>query len=188
MTSNWLVRPWLPIFAGLSEEEWDSFFRICSYSFDSKSLEQYAAPYIYDGSTFLFPYRLGYSAWERCLPVSEKQRAMKLCLLTRHHNGFRREAAAAELLNRKFAHKYPFVLPYLLRLTSEYIYPIINLIYEQRHNLPEDQARHFRDWNKAFIARSRGRASSYWDCYFRHEHLALKDCASMKFLKWLEKV
>ena len=111
---------------------------------------------------------------------------LNLCLLTRHHNGFRREAAAAQLLNESLAHRYEFVMPYLLRLISEYVYPIIELIYAERLSLPQDQLRHFRDRNQAF--RGRGRAASYWDCCFRPDHLALKDCASIKFLKWLEKV
>lgn len=188
MTPNTTDRPWLSIFAGLPEEEWVSFFKVCHYSFDAQSLEQYSAPYYYDGQEFYFPYRLGYDQAETCHPATERQQALNLCLLTRHHNGFRREEAAAKLLNDKFAHRYEFVLPYLLRLVSEYVYPIISLIYAERQNLPPDQLRRFRDQNPAFIERSRGRASSYWDCYFRFDHPALKDCASIKFLKWLETV
>jgi len=95
--------------------------------------------------------------------LNERQRQMFFCLLSRHHNGFVREAA----LCRIAAVPEPFVVPFIAQIASEYVYEILLQIGLR---LPELDARpygaFFRD-NPSYFDRLRQRMVSYWSCYYR---------------------
>lgn len=91
------------------------------------------------------------------------QKQIFFCLLTRHHNGFVREAA----LKRIIAVDEPWVVPYVVQLASEYVYEILVII---RQNLDQFDAglygAFFRD-NPAYFAKVKQRIISYWNAYYR---------------------
>ncbi len=95
--------------------------------------------------------------------LSERQIAMFFCLLSRHHDGVVREAA----LCRMAAAREAFVVPFIAQLAAEYVYEILEQI---RLRMDEFDPRLFGAFfraNPEFLAVSRQRMISYWNCYYR---------------------
>lgn len=103
--------------------------------------------------------------------LSGRQQRMAFCLLSRHHNGFVREAA----LCRIAAAPDVFVVPFVAQLASEYVYEILLQIGLR---LPELDTKtygaFFRD-NPLDFNRLRQRMVSYWNCYYRWHDYASAD-------------
>lgn len=188
-----------PIFPGVDEAELESLQKSFTFSWP-ENVFRYPAPYQYQEETYHIPYRLGYPVHKNKIQ-NETQRVMKRCLMTRHYCGFERESALKDLFDGH-SFIYPFVLPYVLRLISEYVYEIISFIYDHREELPKDQLLEFRRDNEAFLDKSRQRVLSYWQIYFSYrriptvvdgwtrydliECIPFESVASTKFLRWLE--
>ena len=104
--------------------------------------------------------------------LSALQKQIFFCLLTRHHNGFVREAA----LKRIIAVDEPWVVPYVVQLASEYVYEILVVI---RQNLDQMNSSlygaFFRD-NPVYFAKVKQRIISYWNAYYRwHDYAGPRD-------------
>ncbi len=85
-------------------------------------------------------------------------------LLTRHHNGFVRARALARILSGDPA---IWTFPFIIELTGEYVVEILQQVEDGFEQLdPEALARFVAD-NPAFVAVTRQRVESYWDCYYR---------------------
>lgn len=96
---------------------------------------------------------------------------MCCCVLSRHHNGFVRQAALSKLLPASES----YVVPFVTALASEYVYEILMLIH--RHIKDFDQSAYgafFRD-NPAHFALLRQRMISYWNVYYRWQDYTVFD-------------
>ncbi len=84
-------------------------------------------------------------------------------LLTRHHNGFVRAEALARLMAAAPAWAPAYVVP----LVGEYVVEIIEQI--EAALIDQDAATYgaFVRANLVFMALTRQRVASYWDCYWR---------------------
>jgi len=92
-----------------------------------------------------------------------RQEHIFFCLLTRHHNGFVREAA----LKRIIAVDEPWVVPFVVQLASEYVYEILAVIRQNLDRLnPSLYGVFFRD-NPAYFNKVQQRIISYWNAYYR---------------------
>jgi len=88
---------------------------------------------------------------------------MCCCLLSRHRNGFVRQAALSKLLPAS----EPYVVPFVTALASEYVYEILLLIHRHLGSLDQSvYGAFFRD-NPAHLALLRQRMISYWNVYYR---------------------
>ena len=99
----------------------------------------------------------------RGLSLSARQQQMFFCLVSRHHNGFVREAA----LCRIAATPEPFVVPFVAQLASEYVYEILLQIGLRLPELDAEPYGAFIRDNPAYFARLRQRMTSYWNGYYR---------------------
>jgi hypothetical protein len=95
--------------------------------------------------------------------LSELQRQVLACLLTRHADGFVRQRSVTSLLSSIQDWSAPFVFA----LIGEYVVEIIETIESAvtpggREVLGEVAAS-----NPGFAALTRRRVISYWDCYYR---------------------
>ena len=96
------------------------------------------------------------------------------CLFTRHHDGFVRQRALAQVLLLD----EPWATPFVVRLVGEYVIEIVEQIDEAfSEQLPRNLAA-FVSANPDFIRLTRARVTSYWNCYFRatprREHIGFR--------------
>jgi hypothetical protein len=121
---------------------------------------------IYDSSPF--DEMAGLLAGRGLVP---RQETMFFCLLTRHHNGFVREAA----LCRIAAVNEAFVVPFIAMLASEYVYEILLQIKLRMGEFDPVSFGTFFRANPVAFARMRQRMVSYWDCYYRRQDYTSPD-------------
>ncbi|KQV53026.1 hypothetical protein ASC95_09655 [Pelomonas sp. Root1217] len=97
-------------------------------------------------------------------------RTLALCLGTRHWNGYIRE----ECLRRLISTDFPWAAPFLVQLLGEYVIEIVEVIAEAVRQATIQNLSDFARANPKFMAITRQRATSYWDCYFRRGFRSLQ--------------
>lgn len=95
--------------------------------------------------------------------LSPLQKLIFFCLLTRHHNGFVREAA----LKRIIIVNEPWVVPYVVQLASEYVYEILVVVRQNLNELNSTLYGEFLRNNPAYFSKVKQRITSYWNAYYR---------------------
>jgi hypothetical protein len=85
------------------------------------------------------------------------------CILTRNHDGWSRQRALTTLLRNP----QPWISPYILRLSSEYVIEILDLIEDHMDQFSQSDIGTFIRLNPAFYQTMKHRIVSYWDCYYR---------------------
>lgn len=85
------------------------------------------------------------------------------CLLTRHHDGYLRQRHLSNLFN----HNQPWIVPFVIRLASEYVIEILYDIEKNVDHLDDAMYAQFLRENPAFYTKAKARMISYWDCYYR---------------------
>lgn len=103
--------------------------------------------------------------------LSERQALMFFCLLSRHQNGFVREAA----LCRVTAAREAFIAPFVTQLAAEYVFEILLQIRLRMNEFDTPLFGAFFRANPDFLALSRQRMVSYWDTYYRHQDYTSAD-------------
>jgi hypothetical protein len=94
---------------------------------------------------------------------SEEARVLALCLGTRHCDGFVREECMRELV----AVDRPWVVPFAVQLIGEYVLEIVEVIAAALREANAVTYGEFVRDNPEFMATTRRRVTSYWDCYYR---------------------
>ncbi len=118
------------------------------------------------GERLVFPYRINCHRDDIDLALSNSSgdtRVLALCMGTRHCDGHVREDSLRQLI----AIDRPWLTPFVVQLLGEYVIEIVELITS---SIPQLNAGHlgaFVEDNPAFMAKTRRRAVSYWDCYHR---------------------
>lgn len=118
------------------------------------------------GEQLCVPGRVYYAPDDLRLAIARSQgdvRTLAACIGTRHWDGHLRE----ECLRQLIGIQRPWVVPFVIQLLGEYVLEIVEPIVVA---LPEWDAAQFADVareNPRFMATTRRRAVSYWDCYHR---------------------
>jgi hypothetical protein len=107
--------------------------------------------------------------------LSNEHILMCCCLLSRHHNGFVREAA----LSRLIAASKPYVAPFVTALASEYVYEILMLIHRNLGAFDSTTYGAFFVDNQAHHDLLRERMKSYWNVYYRWQDYTAFDGSFM---------
>jgi hypothetical protein len=121
-----------------------------------------------DGHLLRIPVRTYYQREQllACTQLAGDAGVLALCLGTRHHDGYLREACLRQLLQQERVWTAPFVV----HLCGEYVLEIVEAIEVA---LPawnaEALARYLRE-NRAYVATLERRAVSYWNCYYRRQY------------------
>lgn len=118
-----------------------------------------------DGEELVIPYRIYHLDHEDVFAdLTETQSILYSCLLTRHHDGHVRQRHLERIIS---AHE-PWVVPFVLQLTGEYVIQILETVEAHLSALdPALYGRSIRD-NQAYFQTTQARMISYWDCYYRH--------------------
>jgi hypothetical protein len=122
--------------------------------------------------TLQFPYRTYYSP-SRLKQVAEsfdeQARAWSLAMCTRHWDGHVREWAAKRLEPTS----YPWARAFAVQLLGEYVVEIAKVIEGKVSSAGTASYLSFAKENLAFLATTKRRATSYWDCYYRSQYTRL---------------
>jgi hypothetical protein len=102
------------------------------------------------------------------------------CLLTRHHNGFVRARAVGRLLAAGKA----WTIPFIIQLVGEYIVQILDQIDDAFDTIDARALGDFVRDNPAFLALTKQRVASYWDCYYRGD--PREDYVGFRLIRRLE--
>jgi hypothetical protein len=95
--------------------------------------------------------------------LSPVQQKILSCLYSRHHDGRTRQ----NHLERLFPSAERWVAPFVVQLLGEYVIEIIEVLATHSAELESELYRQFVAENPRFIALTRQRVVSYWDCYYR---------------------
>ena len=113
----------------------------------------------------VIPYRIYDHGYEDAFAhLTETQSILYSCLLTRHHDGRVRQLH----LERILSVREPWVVPFVVQLTGEYVIQIFETVEAHLPSLdPALYGRFIRD-NQAYFQTTEVRMISYWDCFHRH--------------------
>jgi hypothetical protein len=133
------------------------------------------SPITVQGDLVVIPHRIYNSVPASDLAQNGSEARVAIdCLYTRHNDGLVRQTALRRVLASA---EHPWTVPFVLQLLGEYVIEIcddIELFAETRLAALPGWARQFRsfaDENPDFIVLTQQRATSYWQCYYRGQHL-----------------
>jgi hypothetical protein len=101
------------------------------------------------------------------------------CLLTRHHSGFVREKHLRNIVSSNQV----WIPPFVVQLVGEYVIEILDAIRDNLHNLNPQLYRRFLLDNPMFVALTKQRVASYWNCY--HRAYRREDYAGSQIVEFL---
>ena len=102
---------------------------------------------------------------------SGEARVLALCLGTRHCDGFIREECLRQLVDTGS----PWAAPFVVQLVGEYVVEIVHVIVMALQRGYVAGLAQFVLDNPSFMATTRRRVVSYWDCYYRGPFPSLLD-------------
>ncbi|ASA21608.1 hypothetical protein [Paenibacillus donghaensis] len=131
------------------------------------------------------PYRIYFKepTTKQMSQLSSEQVVILNCLFTRHHNGYIRERNLKEII---LVDK-PTVIPFVIQLAGEYVYEIVEIIYEHLNYLNIDNYLNFITANPAYYQKTKARMISYWNCNHRNQHKNLSNYKGLQIFKYFEK-
>lgn len=135
------------------------------------------------------PYRVYYDErnLQQCIQkTSGPAQILALCLGSRHSNGHVREACLRQLLQMEAACNQDWVVPFVIRLSSDYVRQIAELVADHIPQLSTQSYGCFAAENPDFITLRKQQVASYWDCYHRAHYPRLRLHPGMRFLRWVE--
>lgn len=131
--------------------------------------------------TVWIPYRIYHDPSQIDLDsLTQTQKELLACLLTRHHSGFVRGENLAKILD--FHHEW--LPPFVVQLVGEYVIEIIRSIRSGIHRLDHEAYRQFLIGNPLFYRKTKARVVSYWNCYHQEEHR--EDYAAFQVLAFFD--
>jgi hypothetical protein len=120
-----------------------------------------------EGEIVSIPGRIYHDPSQIDIPnLSLIQREITNALLTRHADGFVRQHSLSKILSLK----YMWIPPFVVQLVGEYVVEIVADIESAISSLDPHQYGSFVRANPIFFTKTRQRAASYWDCYYRRRY------------------
>ncbi len=131
------------------------------------------------GKELAIPYRIYDQGYEVVFDhLTETQSILYSCLLTRHHDGHVRQ----RYLDRILSVREPWVVPFVVQLTGEYVIQILETVEAHLPTLdPALYGRFIRN-NQAYFQTTHARMISYWDCYYRYLYKLPSDYVGFRVL------
>lgn len=115
--------------------------------------------------------------------IDEDAHLMQQCIWTRHHIGYKRQSAMAEIISANRAWSIPFIV----FLVGEYVIEILDDIYTNLDVIDDQTLAEFLANNTKFHLLTRERVVSYGNVYYRHE-IRRSDYVGFKILSYFQDV
>ncbi|MBN8754699.1 MULTISPECIES: hypothetical protein [Variovorax] len=142
---------------------------------------------LFQGEQLSIPYRI-YCASHNLRSViadaSGDTRILALCIGTRHWDGYVREECLRQLIGTDRT----WVVPFVVQLLGEYVVEIAEVISAALPEVDTAQFSAFARENPNFMAITRQRVTSYWDCYYRARFQTLQAYPAFIALEAIEKM
>lgn len=126
------------------------------------------------GEACAFPGRVYYTVGRIATVTQGLQgtaRELALCLASRHHDGYVREAA----IRNPYLWESPLSVPFSVQLLGEYVVEIGKIIEEHMAVTGIQPYIDFAKENPGFVETTRRRTISYWDCYYRSDYRRMQE-------------
>lgn len=133
------------------------------------------------GETLAFPARVYWAPEQLRATIAASTgdaRRLALCLGTRHHDGFLREACVRQLGEIDRA----WVLPFMVQLLGEAVVEVSAAVEPLIRGADPEEVAAFVAANPDFVAKTKQRVISYWDCYYRYRFKRLQAYPSYRAL------
>lgn len=132
-----------------------------------------------DGSTVTFPYRVYFIDDEKIYNELEdkEEQFIYSCIYTRSCDGYVRQKHLRKIIKKDYPQ---WCMPYILKLSSEYVVEIIDDIYEYMETRDNTLFQIFCENNPYIFRYSYSRMVSYWNehyrcrCYKFHNYVGYK--------------
>lgn len=149
-----------------------------SHAYNSES-EHYI---LASGETVFFPYRIYYRDNDLCFSqiADVKSKLVYDCMFTRSCDGFVREKHLKQILSSDYPE---WCMPYILRLASEYVYEIIEDIYESMKSQDNSAFQTFCRNNPVLLKRAYTRMTSYWNEFYRSDYYRFSNYIGAKLFR-----
>jgi len=131
---------------------------------------------ILNGNEVIFPYRIYFSDIELD-GLSCDERMVLHCIYSRHHDGYIREKHVRAILAEDFP---AWVIPYLVKVSDEYIVEILEVIYDKLKGRDTDDFKAYCTENRNAFCKSYNRMVSYWNEFYRNQHPDFKNYVGRK--------
>lgn len=138
----------------------------------------------YKGSTLNIPERIYYdeASLSQYNSLTDRQQIILNCLFTRHNVGYVREENLKKIIHQ--CSEYNWIVPYLMRLTGEYVIEILQVIKENIGNLDKGTIQEFIGENAGFYNTIESQIVSYWDCYYRSKYPVKTDYVGFVLIEY----
>lgn len=119
-----------------------------------------------NGNIIKIPYRIYFvdAKIPKKADLTDIQKEILYCIYTRSCDGYIREKYLRELLKIDFDY---CVIPFIIKLSDEYIVEILQIIYNKLKTRNNDDIKQFCLENKNVINKSYSRMISYWNEFYR---------------------
>lgn len=136
------------------------------------------------GKLLIIPERIYYNelSQSQVYSLTEQQQIILACLFTRHHNGFVREENLRKIIH--LSKQYTWIIPYLIRLTGEYVIEILQVIKSNLEEINKEEIIEFIVDNPKFYNTIESRVLSYWNCYYRNKYPSKEDYIGYKIIQY----
>lgn len=104
------------------------------------------------------------------------------CFFTRHCDGYIRERKIKEIIMID----QPFVVPFVIQLVGEYVYEILEVIYDHMKYLNMNNYLRFITDNPVYYEKTKARMISYWNCNYRNQYKKLRDYKGQEIFNYFE--
>lgn len=111
------------------------------------------------------------------------EKLIQECIWTRHHIGYKRQSALAEIIPANRA----WTIPFVVFLVGEYVIEILDVIFDRIDEIDDKKLAEFLAKNPKFHLLTRERVVSYWDVYYRRD-IRRGDYVGFKILSHFQKV
>jgi len=130
------------------------------------------------------PYRIYFKEPDNELisQLNAEQVDLLNCFYTRHYNGYIRERKLKEIIMID----RPIVVPFVIQLAGEYVYEILEIIYDHLDHLNLNNYLNFIAENPIYYQKTRARMISYWNCNYRNEYKDLRSYKGLQIFKCFE--
>lgn len=112
--------------------------------------------------------------------INPQIKRILLCYFTRHHNGYTRQYCLKEIIKSNYILDYE--IPYIFRLSGEYVVEILYDIIEVIKLIPNEITNDYITKNILTLKIMERRMISYWSEYYRYGAYGLK--YNPDFIKW----
>lgn len=137
-----------------------------------------------DGEPIRIPWRVYFPQRraDPCPVLTPQQEHLRACIFTRHDNGHVRESAVKQVIMSV----HPWASPFVIQLLGEYVVEIVEVIQEHVEDLKQPRYERFIAENPRFMALTRRRAISYWNCYYRDRWIRKDNYPALDVLRIID--